>query len=47
MQRNEEENVVVSGIRISSIGKVYRKYPFGIKSASDVNALEDFNLEVH
>ena len=36
----------VKGLRITRLGKTYRKYPFGIKSSKDFEALKDVYLEV-
>ena len=40
---NETE---VKGLRITRLGKTYRKYPFGISSSSDFEALREIYLEV-
>lgn len=34
------------GVRITRLGKTYHKYPFGIKSRNDMEALKDVYLEI-
>ncbi|KRX02291.1 P-loop containing nucleoside triphosphate hydrolase [Pseudocohnilembus persalinus] len=43
---NIDNNIEAGGIRIENLGKCYRKYPFGIKSKQDFQALKSVYLEV-
>ena len=43
---NQKNHTEVSGIRICRLSKTYYKYPFGIKSLGDFEALKDVHLEV-
>ena len=36
----------VKGLRITRLGKTYRKYPFGFTSSSDFEALREIYLEI-
>ena len=44
VKRNRQVNS--EGIRIVKLGKMYSKYPFGIKSIKDYEALRNIYLEV-
>jgi ABC-type multidrug transport system ATPase subunit len=44
--QHNEENIECKGLRISKLNKIYRKYPFGIKSQADLHAVNDIYLEV-
>ena len=43
---NAMNQTEVKGLRISRLSKTYNKYPFGIKSLKDFEALKDVYLEV-
>ncbi len=40
------KEIEVNGLRITRLGKTYRKYPFGINSTADFEALRDVYLEI-
>lgn len=46
VKEDERAGLVSGGLRIVGIQKIYRKWPFGIKSIKDVHAVQGIHLEV-
>ncbi|KAL4479229.1 hypothetical protein ABPG72_011441 [Tetrahymena utriculariae] len=46
VQSNDKGGAEVKGMRVVGLGKIFHKYPFGIKSSKDKIALKDVYFEV-
>lgn len=46
VKEDEKAGIVNGGLRIVGIQKIYRKWPFGIKSTKDVHAVRGIHLDV-